>query len=63
MYPKNVKPNGRKFIEMLMQLNHRLYSEFIKYDYHIPIGTIITFQPNDLANIEIQFPSEGRILP
>jgi hypothetical protein len=50
------KPNGEKFIQMLIKLNHTLYSEFVKYGYHIPEGTIITFQPNDLKNIEIKFP-------
>lgn len=50
------KPNGEKFIQMLIKLNHKLYIEFIKYDYHNPDGTIITFQPNNLTNIEIIIP-------
>jgi len=52
----NVKPNGEKFIQMLIKLNYKLYAEFIKYDYDIPEGTIITFQPNNLTNIEIILP-------
>lgn len=60
MYCK--KPNGERFIQMLIKLSHKLYSEF-KYDYHIPDGTIIKFEPNNLSNIEVILPKSLDILP
>jgi hypothetical protein len=60
MYSK--KPNGEKFIQMLIKLNHKLFSEF-KYDYHIPDGTVIKFEPNDLTNFEVILPKSLNILP
>lgn len=54
MYSK--KPNGKKFIQMLIKLNHKLYCEFAKYDYHIPEETVVKFEPNNLLNIEVIFP-------
>jgi hypothetical protein len=49
-----MKPNGERFIQMLIQLNHQLYKKYKKYD-DIPSQIIITFIPNELTKFDVKF--------
>jgi len=49
-----MKPNGEKFIQMLIQLNHQMYIKYKKYD-DIPSQITITFTPNEITRFDFKY--------